>query len=394
VDGKKGSVIVNRSRKGALVGYGFIAERGHVPVYLERKSGPGDFEIVAVADACRQRRMAAASALPGVRVYRTHAEMLAAEAPLLDFVDITTPPYCHAEIAHAALEAGLHVLCEKPIAVSAEEAKGMVEHAARARRVLFPCHNYKFAPVIKAVRRLIQENVIGKVHLVTLQTFRTTHARGTDGWRPNWRRERKYSGGGIAMDHGSHTFYLAFEWLRSHPTAVSASAFSPEGADTEDNFGCTLTFPTGIATAHLTWTAGARKVIYTLHGDRGAITVDDDAIDVLSKDGPAAGHERARRVPSRWMDASHKEWFSGLLDEFRGALDRDDFVSAETIDAVQCMRVISAAYASVRRGSREVQIPEVSFLRSSSDRGRALPRVAGSRSTVFRSAYKSMAPRT
>ncbi len=115
----------------------------------------------------------------------------------------------------------------------------MAEHAARAERVLFPCHNYKHAPVIKAVRELIAQGSIGQPHLVTLQTFRTTHARGTSAWRPDWRRERRYAGGGIGMDHGSHTFYLAFEWLRSHPTAVSANVFGSNGADTEDNMSCT-----------------------------------------------------------------------------------------------------------------------------------------------------------
>ena len=90
--------------------------------------------------------------------------------------------------------------------------------------MIYPCHNYKHAPVIKAVRGVIEAGRIGKVHLVTLQTFRNTHAKGVTGWRTDWRRERRYSGGGIAMDHGSHTFYLAFEWLRAYPTAITARA--------------------------------------------------------------------------------------------------------------------------------------------------------------------------
>ena len=98
----------------------------------------------------------------------------------------------------------------------------MLRHATRAERVIYPCHNYKHAPVIKAVRGVIESGRIGKVHLVTLQTFRNTHAQGRPGWRTDWRRERRYSGGGIAMDHGSHTFYLAFEWMRAYPTAITA----------------------------------------------------------------------------------------------------------------------------------------------------------------------------
>ncbi len=75
--------------------------------------------------------------------------------------------------------------------------------------------------MIKTVRAMLKTGRIGKVHLVTLQTFRNTHAKGVTGWRTDWRRERRFSGGGIAMDHGSHTFYLAFEWLGSYPTAIT-----------------------------------------------------------------------------------------------------------------------------------------------------------------------------
>ena len=89
------------------------------------------------------------------------------------------------------------------------------------------------------------------------------------------------------MDHGSHTFYLAFEWLRAYPTAITARArrrWAP--FDTEDDFSCSLRFPTGVASAHLSWNAGVRKVMYTLHGERGAIRVEDDDIEVAVASGP------------------------------------------------------------------------------------------------------------
>ena len=102
----------------------------------------------------------------------------------LDFVDIATPPSEHAEVAHAALDRGLHVLCEKPLATTTEDARAMLRHAVRAERVLYPCHNYKHAPVIKAVRAILDAGRIGKVHLVTLQTFRNTHARASPAFAP------------------------------------------------------------------------------------------------------------------------------------------------------------------------------------------------------------------
>jgi predicted dehydrogenase len=254
------------------------------------------------------------------------------------------------------------------MAVSPAEAESMVEQAYRSRRVLFPCHNYRHAPVIREVRGLLESGVIGPVHLVTLQTFRTTHARGVKEWNPDWRRERKYAGGGITMDHGSHTFYLAFEWLRSYPSTVSAKGTSLSGHDTEDNLSCTLTFPTGIATAHLTWTAGVRKVLYTLHGERGAITVDDDVVTLHAAHAASGWNAKAQReqngsellVPSDWMDASHKDWFGGLFDQFQEAMLEGNYVSSSTIDALQCVRTIQAAYDSSTRQGREVTIAQPS----------------------------------
>ena len=349
--------------RGAIIGYGFIMEKGHAAGYRQRASAAGgaDVEIVAVADLSPARRALAQQQLPGVRVYPDHASLLAAEREL-DFADIGTPPSDHAGVAHAAMDAGLHVLCEKPLATSVDEARSMLKHAVTAGRVIYPCHNYKHAPVIKAVRRILDGGRIGKVHLVTLQTFRNTHARGIADWRPDWRRERRYSGGGIAMDHGSHTFYLAFEWLRGYPTAISARMATMGSFDTEDDFTCSLKFPNGFASAHLSWTAGVRKVLYTLHGDRGAVRVEDDNIEVATQvpgdeRGPATKWTFEREeIPSDWMDSSHVTWFNSLFDEFKGAIARHDFVGKEARESFLCVQLITTAYASARDGSRELPL--------------------------------------
>jgi predicted dehydrogenase len=276
--------------------------------------------------------------------------------PGLDFVDICVPPSDHARLAHLAFDRGLHVLCEKPLAATPEDARRMLAHAARANRVLFPCHNYKRAPVIRAVRRVLDSGVIGQVNLVTLQTFRTTHARGVPEWRPDWRRERRYSGGGIAMDHGSHTFYLAFDWLGGYPTAITAKMTTPSTYDTEDNLACTLTFPGGLASAHLSWTAGVRKVIYTIQGATGGIRVEDDEIEVCVRRSGADRASWARStemVSSEWMDAGHSVWFASLFDEFLASIERRDYAGREAKDSLACVELISAAYASARDASRE-----------------------------------------
>jgi predicted dehydrogenase len=351
---------VKKPLRGAFIGFGFIAEKGHAPEY-QRRQARGEAEIVAIADLSRARRDAAQAAFPRATVYADGLEMLARVGSDLDFVDICVPPYAHAEMACAALARGLHVLCEKPLATTPQEARAMAKQALASRRVLYPCHNYRHAPVISEIRSILASGIIGRPRLVTLQTFRTMHARGLEGWRPDWRREKRYAGGGIAMDHGSHTFYLAFEWLASYPTAVTAKLSTLGAYDTEDNFSCSLTFPTGIATAHLTWTAGVRKVLYTLHGDQGAIVADDDSVIVhraIGDGGKSGTVSDARHAPSKWMDASHQEWFGSLFEDFCRAIRDEEYISASTIDAIQCVATIHAAYESAAQRSAEVAIPK------------------------------------
>ena len=342
-----------RPYQGALVGFGFIAEKGHVPAYL---ASPGMFDIIAVAETCAARREKARQVLPKARIYPDTKTLLAAEARRLDFVDIATPPCDHAAIAHAAFDHGLHVFCEKPIATSAADARAMLDHAEKSRRVFFPSHNYKHAPVIKRIRETLESGEIGTIHLVTLDTFRTTHAKGVAEWQPDWRRHRATSGGGIAMDHGSHTFYLAFDWLASQPTSIAAKMSNLSTFDTEDNFSCTVTFPTGIAVAQLTWNSGFRKVIYTIHGASGAIKVEDDDIEIHRR--RAGGQIDVERLSaaSHWMDASHAEWFKALQIDFATAIRTGQWVGQEARDAAMCVQLIETAYASARADSKQLPI--------------------------------------
>jgi predicted dehydrogenase len=368
-------VATTKKLRGALVGYGFIMERGHAAGYRARATASNDagrdVEIVAIADVSEERRELARRHFPGARLYSDHGALLAAEENNLDFVDVATPPSEHAEVAHAALARGLHVLCEKPLATSIDDARSMLRHAQEAGRVLYPCHNYKHAPVVKTVRGILESGRIGKVHLVTLQTFRNTHAKGVSEWRSDWRRERRYSGGGIAMDHGSHTFYLAFEWLRAYPTAITAHAATLGPFDTEDDFTCSLKFPTGVASAHLSWNAGVRKVLYTIHGDRGAVRVEDDAIEVATQVPGSGGTPETvswkferESIPSDWMDSSHVTWFNSLFDDFKLAIARGDFAGQEARESFLCVQLIATAYESARAGSQELPLSGLAALES------------------------------
>ena len=352
--------------RGGVIGYGFIAAKGHIPGYRRRSEDSTDVEIAAVADICPVRRNLAQESLPHARIYSDYRALLEAEASNLDFVDISTPPCDHAAIAHAALAAGFHVLCEKPLTHTTEEARSLLDHAKKAQRVIFPCHNHKHAPMVKAIRKIIQSGRIGKVRSVTLNTYRDTHAKGVTEWNSHWRRESRYSGGGIAMDHGSHSLYLTFDWLGSYPTSVSAKMtnLDPGKYDTEDDFTAILTFPTGLAHVHLTWTAGVRKVIYKVQGEKGVITAEDDDLQIETMNGShgrdftqaAVRDVEKKSISSHWTDASHASWFNALFDEFCDAIERRDFAGKEAQEALLCVRLINMAYQSAREASRELPL--------------------------------------
>ena len=332
--------------KGAIVGFGFISGKGHLPAYQQRD----DVQIVAVADVCPARLEAVRKVAPGARVYGTYQELLAKET--LDFIDISTPPVDHAAIALAALQRGVHVLCEKPLTTTVAEARALVDGARAHRRVVFPAHNYKHAPVVKFALETIRSGRIGAVRAVTLNTFRTTHAKGVPEWRTDWRRDKKTSGGGIAMDHGSHSFYLTFAWLGALPTHVTAKALTLDRQwDTEDNLNCVLTFPNGYAHTFLTWTAGVRKVVYSLQGTRGALVIDDDDWELTSD-----GKTEKGVIESDWMDASHTKWFNSLFDQFKTAIASNDYVNRELREAVACIQIIETAYRSNAEGCRELPL--------------------------------------
>lgn len=348
-------------RKVAVVGYGFISGKGHVPAFLKRS----DVEVVAVADICEARRELAKKNLPEARVYSDWKELLSKEKGTVEIIDIATPPCDHPAISIAALEMGYHVLCEKPLAPTAADAQRMLDAAAKNKRVLFPCHNYKHAPVVKLIQEQIDSGRLGEITSVTLQTFRNTHAKGVPEWRTDWRRDFQTSGGGIAMDHGSHTFYLTFAWLKSLPLNLTAKTLrlSPQW-DTEDNMTATIEFPgKKFAHSYLSWTAGMRKVIYTVQGTKGGIVVNDDDAEIsvgFPNTGSHAGtgdHKVEKfTIESDWMDASHTKWFNSMFDKFLGCISRDEYVNDEIRESYMCVEIIEKCYRSSDQGSQNQKL--------------------------------------
>jgi predicted dehydrogenase len=113
-----------------------------------------------------------------------------------------------------------------------------------------------------------------------------------------------------------------------------------------------------MATAELSWTAGVRKVLYTIHGERGAIRVEDDDLEVTRLRTSGDGHVRVsetsrQRATSEWSDPGHGGWFEALFARFHAAVHRRGDATREAEDALRCVELAGAVYASAADGNRE-----------------------------------------
>jgi predicted dehydrogenase len=178
---------MTRKLRVGLVGTGF-GTRVHLPGYARCAD---DVEVVAVCSAQRERAEAVAQTW-GIG-WSTDDYRALVERPEVDMVDVCTPPLTHREIVLAAVAAGKHVLCEKPMAATAGQAEEMLAAADRAGIVHAVNHEMRYEPVRRYLRRLVAEDFLGRVQLVVA----AVHAgQGTDP-----AQEPYYWGWAVLADH-------------------------------------------------------------------------------------------------------------------------------------------------------------------------------------------------
>jgi len=124
-----------------VIGCGAIAQRRHLTEYLQRN----DVEIIAVSDQNVERAQQVAKQFSAKYAFQTHTELLACNE--IDAVSVCTPNFLHAAISIESMKAGKHVLCEKPMATTLEDAQKMLEVSREMNVVLMIGHNQRFMPV-------------------------------------------------------------------------------------------------------------------------------------------------------------------------------------------------------------------------------------------------------
>jgi predicted dehydrogenase len=233
----------------AIVGAGHRAW-AHIQVL---KALP-DFEIVALADPTPQNLDHSASLVGGKPALYADYHKLFAEQKDLDGVIVITPNFLHAEVTVAALSHGFHVLCEKPMATTVEDANRMIAAAERSRKVLQIGQQNRFNPLYVKMNQLVRAGEIGEVEYVTGNIFRGDwypqswrYPNPKTGTPTNW-RFLTHTAGSSLMEDGIHEIDILHGLINSRVTRVYASGGNNVYRDREtiDHAGLVIDYENGL----------------------------------------------------------------------------------------------------------------------------------------------------
>lgn len=340
-----------------VIGCGKIAQVRHLPEYEAHPS----VRIVGVCDAQKSRAEEVAGKFHA-RVYASYEEMLGDED--IDAVSVCTANYSHCQITLKALEAGKHVLCEKPMAVTYEECKKMVETARQTGKFLMIGHNQRLTDTHRKAKELVEKGEIGKV-----LTFKSTfgHA-GPESWAVDknniWFFDKAAASFGAMADLGVHKtdliqFLLSDKIKEAFAVTGTLDKKDKQGNSigVDDNAICIYKLESGIiGNVNVSWSYyGEEDNSTTLYGTEGCMKIyadPDHSIVIEKKNGEKIFYTIDRIQTNGQQDNS------GVIDYWISCLEGGTAPDISGEEAFEAMKAVFAALESARTG-RKVSVDEL-----------------------------------
>ena len=341
--------------KVGVIGTGSISHE-HIKAYQKNP----DVELYALCDIDGEKVKRMGEQYGVQRLYTDMHEMLALEE--LDAVSVCTWNAAHAPCTIAALEAGKHVLCEKPMAISADQAKAMKQAADKAGKLLMIGFVRRFGNDCAIMQDYINDGRLGELYFAKAQYLRRYGNPG------GWFSVKEYSGGGPLIDLGVHVIDLV-RYLAGNPRPVSvygasfdklcgrklkdkagyvASTVSEMEEDVEDMAVAMIRFDNGLTlsvetsfTAHIAGDCGRIQLL----GSEGGIDLNPNVELYTNIDGRMANISLAQ--PSA---LSFDGLFANEIDHFVDCIVRGTACRAPAEDGVALMEILDAAYRSMETG--------------------------------------------
>ena len=261
-----------------IIGVGWPGER-HLEGYL----ASDEAQVVAISDLDTTRRAIVAKRYNIPTAYADYRELL--DDAQVEAVSIALPNFLHRPATLAALEAGKHVLCEKPPAVTLAEAQEMADAAQRAGRLLAYAVQRRFNPSTEALRMRLAEGKLGEVyHARSVWTRTWGVPRGLGGWFTDPAR----AGGGAMIDIGIHVLDLAWFLMGCPaPTTISSQVYNkfPSLTKTDDSAFALLRFANGSSIqVETSWVLAQETDSMGVHlyGTQGGARLDDHSLDIYT----------------------------------------------------------------------------------------------------------------
>jgi predicted dehydrogenase len=335
-----------------IIGCGKITQVRHAPEYQENPHT----QLAGYFDGIPERAQAIAAQYGG-KVYGSVEELLSSD---VDAVSVCVANVDHARITIQALNAGKHVLCEKPMAVTLKECEDMVAAARASGKKLMVGHNQRFAWAHQKAREMILAGAIGKV-----LSFHTCFGHpGPEGWTGlanSWFFDKKQAAFGVLADLGVHKTDIIHYLLGEPIVEVAAQLHTldkkyPDGTpvDVDDNALCLFKTQSGAAgTLHVSWTFyGPEDHSTRLYGTEGILRLYDDpeyTVILEKKDG---GVERFKggQMASNKDQTSGARKNTGVINAFVDSIVKNERPLVDGEEALKAMRVIFAAEQSAREG--------------------------------------------
>jgi predicted dehydrogenase len=264
-----------------IIGVGGIAQQRHIPVFSKLAD---KVTITAVSDLNESRAQEVAEKNGIKHVFTDYKDMFKE----VDAVTICTPNKSHAEIVIAAHEAGVHVLCEKPMAITVEECEAMIAASKKNNKVLSIAYHYRHKKESRAAKQSMLNGDVGEPLVTRVQALRR---RKVPGWGVFTNKELQ--GGGSLIDYGCHLLDLSL-WLLGDPEPVQVvgkaynhlskqpnqvnewGSFEPETFDVDDHVTSYITFENGASLLfECSWSANIKedKEHLSISGVNGGINV-------------------------------------------------------------------------------------------------------------------------
>ncbi len=343
------------------------------------------------ADSKRALQSGLALGLDPSRCYGHYEEMARAESERPDGIEavvIVTPNHLHVPVARTFLEAGIHVICDKPLAANLEEVTGLQELAAQQQCLFAVTYNYSGYPLIQEARHRVSNGELGRIRVVQVeypQDWLSTDLERSGHKQAEWRTDPARAGnGGSLGDIGTHAFHLACFVSLLTPEALLADlhSFVP-GRQLDDNVHVLLRFAEGAR--GMLWVSQVapgheNDLRLRIYGEKASLqwvqsepntllfTPLGEPPQRLTRGGPGLSSKAARgtRVPAG-LPEGYLEGFANLYTDIAEALlalrrgePIPESVSFPGLDAgVDGMRFIEAALRSHQSGNQWVAWPDV-----------------------------------